>query len=48
MASLYVAALSLGVVAMRRDPTSRVPFLSVIAVALIDVLFLLVSGLNLE
>ncbi len=41
-------ALSVGVYAMRRNPTSRVPFLSVIAVALIDVVFLLVSGLNLE
>ncbi|GAA1549996.1 UbiA family prenyltransferase [Dactylosporangium maewongense] len=43
-----LTALSFGVYAMRRDPTSRVPFLSVIAVALIDVVFLLVSGLNLE
>jgi 4-hydroxybenzoate polyprenyltransferase len=46
--AVALVVLSLGVRAMRRDPTSRVPFLSVIAVALIDVVFLLVSGLNLE
>lgn len=46
--AVALVALSLGVYAMRRDPTSRLPFLSVIAVALIDVVFLLVSGLNLE
>jgi 4-hydroxybenzoate polyprenyltransferase len=40
-------ALSWGWYVMRRDPSSRVPFLSVIAVALIDVVFLLVSGLSL-
>ncbi|WP_432833989.1 UbiA family prenyltransferase [Dactylosporangium sp. CA-092794] len=41
-------ALSLGWYRMSRDPASRVPFLSVIAVALIDVVFLLVSGLHLD
>ncbi|GAB3867859.1 UbiA family prenyltransferase [Dactylosporangium cerinum] len=46
--AVALIVLSAGVYAMRRDPRSRVPFLSVIAVALIDVAFLLVSGLNLE
>lgn len=46
--AVALIVLSVGVYAMRRDPTSRAPFLSVIAVALIDVVFLLVSGLNLE
>jgi protoheme IX farnesyltransferase len=41
-------ALCFGWYRMRRDPSSRAPFLSVIAVALIDVVFLLVSGLNLD
>ncbi|GAA0738086.1 UbiA family prenyltransferase [Dactylosporangium roseum] len=45
--ALALASLSFGWYAMRRDPASRVPFLSVIAVALIDVVFLLVSGLSL-
>ncbi|MEV4507533.1 UbiA family prenyltransferase [Dactylosporangium sp. NPDC049525] len=45
--AVALIALAVGVFAMRRDPTSRIPFLSVIAVALIDVVFLLVSGLNL-
>ncbi|MET7420352.1 UbiA family prenyltransferase [Dactylosporangium sp. NPDC005555] len=46
--AVALIVLGLGVRAMRRDPTSRTPFLAVIAVALIDVVFLLVSGLNLE
>ncbi|GAA2375725.1 UbiA family prenyltransferase [Dactylosporangium salmoneum] len=41
-------ALSWGWYRMSRDPASRAPFLSVIAVALIDVVFLLISGLNLD
>ena len=41
-------ALSWGWYRMSRDPSSRAPFLSVIAVALIDVVFLLISGLNLD
>ncbi|WVK84123.1 UbiA family prenyltransferase [Dactylosporangium sp. AC04546] len=45
---LALIALSFGWYSMRRDPSSRVPFLSVIAVALIDVVFLLVSGLQLD
>jgi protoheme IX farnesyltransferase len=40
--------LSWGWYRMSRDPTSRAPFLSVIAVALIDVVFLLFSGLSLD
>jgi len=43
-----LVALGCGWIAMRRNPSSRLPFLSVIAVALIDVVFLLVSGLNLD
>lgn len=39
--------LSWGWYRMSRDPASRAPFLSVIAVALIDVVFLLITGLNL-
>ncbi|GAA3279106.1 UbiA family prenyltransferase [Dactylosporangium vinaceum] len=41
-------ALGFGWYRMTRDTTSRAPFLAVIAVALIDVVFLLISGLNLE
>nr|BFE64050.1 UbiA family prenyltransferase [Dactylosporangium thailandense] len=41
-------ALSWGWYRMNRDTTSRAPFLAVIAVALIDVVFLLISGLNLD
>ncbi|GGM39529.1 UbiA family prenyltransferase [Dactylosporangium sucinum] len=46
--ALALIALSIGWYFMRRDPSSRVPFLAVIAVALIDVVFLLVSGLRLD
>jgi protoheme IX farnesyltransferase len=46
--AVALIALSCGWYTMRRNPASRVPFLSVIAVALIDVVFLLVSGLNLD
>ncbi|MEV0134957.1 UbiA family prenyltransferase [Dactylosporangium sp. NPDC050688] len=45
--AVALVVLAFGVYAMRRNPSSRVPFLSVIAVTLIDVVFLLVSGLNL-
>jgi protoheme IX farnesyltransferase len=43
-----LVVLGFGGYRMSRDPSSRAPFLSVIAVALIDVVFLLVSGLNLD
>ncbi|WP_433213101.1 UbiA family prenyltransferase [Dactylosporangium sp. CS-047395] len=45
---LALIALSWGWYRMNRDTTSRAPFLAVIAVALIDVVFLLISGLNLD
>ncbi|WP_432983882.1 UbiA family prenyltransferase [Dactylosporangium sp. CA-233914] len=41
-------ALSWGWYRMSRDTASRAPFLAVIVVALIDVAFLLLSGLNLD
>jgi 4-hydroxybenzoate polyprenyltransferase len=46
--ALAVSVLTFGWYRMTRAPHSRAPFLSVIAVALIDVVFLLLSGLNLE